>query len=128
MWIYCLVTQLWHFVTKIQRCVCQIVALYHSLTHLRSRVLHSNKADYCSVHVPSPASKLREAFASSRVTVTLDRRDQEAPLDSEGDNDAAGTSGLLVVQDVQLHRQVRMLPIFSATGSSSISDILADSR
>lgn len=57
-------------------------------------------------------SKLREAFASSRVTVTLDDRDQEALLDKEGDKDTVGTSDL-VVQDVQLHRQVRMLLILS---------------
>jgi len=54
-------------------------------------------------------SKLREAFAASRVTVTLDSRDQEALLDREGDKDAVGASGSVVVQDVQLHHQVRML-------------------
>ena len=52
-------------------------------------------------------SKLREAFASSRVTVTLDSRDQEALMDREGDKDGASDS--VVVQDVQLHRQVRFL-------------------
>lgn len=56
-------------------------------------------------------SKLREAFASSRVTVTLDDRDQAALLDKEGDKegnkDTVGESDS-VVQDVQLHRQVRM--------------------
>ena len=51
-------------------------------------------------------SKLREAFASSRVTVTLDSRDQEALMDKEGDKDAVES---VVVQDVQLHRQVRFL-------------------
>ena len=56
-------------------------------------------------------SKLREAFASSRVTVTLDDRDQEALLDREGDKDAVGGSDSVVVQDVQLHHQVRMLLI-----------------
>lgn len=53
-------------------------------------------------------SKLREAFASSRVTVTLDDRDQAALLDKEGDKDTTDARDS-VVQDVQLHRQVRML-------------------
>lgn len=52
-------------------------------------------------------SKLREAFASSRVTVTLDSRDQEALMDREGDKDGASDS--VGAQDVQLHRQVRFL-------------------
>jgi hypothetical protein len=56
-------------------------------------------------------SKLREAFASSRVTVTLDSRDQEALLDKEGDKDTAETSDSAVVHNVQLHHQVRALLI-----------------
>ena len=56
-------------------------------------------------------SKLREAFASSRVTVTLDDRDQAALLDREGDKEAVGAKDSVVVQDVQLHHQVRMLLI-----------------
>lgn len=51
-------------------------------------------------------SKLREAFASSRVTVTLDSRDQEALMDREGDKGAVGANDSVVVQDVQLHHQV----------------------
>jgi len=57
-------------------------------------------------------SKLREALASSRVTVTLDSRDQEALLDREGDRGAVGASDSVVVQDVQLHRQVRSVQFF----------------
>jgi len=52
-------------------------------------------------------SKLREAFAASKVTVTLDSRDQEALLDREGDTDVPSDS--VMVQEVQLHRQVRIL-------------------
>ena len=75
-------------------------------------------------------SKLREAFASSRVTVTLDDRDQDALLDREGDKEAVVAKDSVVLQDVQLHHQVRMLLILfcEATGSSSSSDTLADSR
>ena len=75
-------------------------------------------------------SKLREAFALSRVTVTLDDRDQAALLDREGDKEAVVAKDAVVLQDVQLHHQVRMLLILfcEATGSSSISDTLADSR
>lgn len=51
-------------------------------------------------------SKLREAFAASKITVTLDSRDQEALLDREGDKDVPSDS--VLVQEVQLHRQVRM--------------------
>jgi len=54
-------------------------------------------------------SKLREAFASSRVTVTLDSRDQEALMDREGDKGTVGASNSVVVQDVQLNHQVRLL-------------------
>jgi hypothetical protein len=57
-------------------------------------------------------SKLREAFAASRVTVTLDSRDQEALLDREGDGDATKENDKVVVQDVQLHKQVRWLSTF----------------
>ena len=52
-------------------------------------------------------SKLREAFAASKVTVTLDSRDQEALLDREGDTGVPSDS--VVVQELQLHQQVRML-------------------
>ena len=75
-------------------------------------------------------SKLREVFASSRVTVALDDRDQAALLDREGDKEAVEAKDSVVLQDVQLHHQVRMLLILfcETTGSSSISDTLADSR
>jgi len=53
-------------------------------------------------------SKLREAFAACKVTVTLDSRDQEALLDREGDADVPNDSAL--VQEIQLNRQVRMPP------------------
>jgi hypothetical protein len=53
-------------------------------------------------------SKLREAFAACKVSVTLDSRDQEALLDREGDTDVPNDS--VLVQEVQLHQQVRLPP------------------
>ena len=52
-------------------------------------------------------SKLREAFAACKVTITLDSRDQEALLDREGDTDVPNDS--VLVQEVQPQRQVRTL-------------------
>ena len=57
-------------------------------------------------------AKLREVFASSRVTVALDSRDQEALMDKEGDRDAINACNSVVVQDVQLHQQVRYFSDF----------------
>jgi len=47
-------------------------------------------------------SKLREAFAASKVTITLDSRDQEALLDREGDTHVPSDS--VLVQEVQPQR------------------------
>jgi len=60
-------------------------------------------------------SKLREAFAACKVTVTLDSRDQEA-LDREGDAGVPSDSAL--IQEIQLNRQVRMPPYPSHNGAT----------
>lgn len=52
-------------------------------------------------------AKLREAFAACKVTVTLDSRDQDALIDREKDTDTPSDS--VLVQEVHLNRQVRML-------------------
>ena len=52
-------------------------------------------------------SKLRDAFAACKVTVTLDSRDQEALVDREKDTDAPSDS--VTVQEVHLNRQVSIL-------------------
>jgi hypothetical protein len=73
-------------------------------------------------------SKLREAFAASKVTVTLDSRDQEALLDRESDGDATKENDKVVVQDVQLHKQVRWLSRFMTQPPDRSSGTVADSR
>lgn len=69
-------------------------------------------------------AKLREAFASSRVTVTLDGRDQQALLDREGDRDATRENDPVAVQDVQRPRQVRSPPVLWSNTLTSIQVLL----
>ena len=69
-------------------------------------------------------SKLREAFAACKVTVTLDSRDQEALLDRDGDADVPSDS--IVVQEVQLHQQVRMLSYLSISHLMETIGVSAD--
>jgi hypothetical protein len=69
-------------------------------------------------------SKLREAFASSQVTVTLDSHDQEALLDMGVDVDVPVDSVLM--QEAQHHQQVSMLFIPSTKPSEGTLGASAD--